>query len=276
MSAIPFDQQPILDHVEPVLAVPDVPATIRYWQDVLGFPNQWVYGDPTYHGGVSWGNTYLQFTTNAERAKNSVGNFIWIRVKYIAQLYEIHQKNKAEIVEPLQNRPWGMDEYIVKDINGYYVVFSGHANQRKKSVAFPENILIKEGRPTIEEFIALHHSVGWTNSINMAHIKDQLMAPVYSVIAIDKDKNETVGCALVISDNANFYYIKDVMVKKEWQGKRVGTALMKDLVNWIDKNGIPKSLVGLYTGENLEPFYAQFGFSKAFGMVKTIRLPEIS
>jgi GNAT superfamily N-acetyltransferase len=60
------------------------------------------------------------------------------------------------------------------------------------------------------------------------------------------------------------------MVKKEYQGKRIGTALMKAVSDWIDKNGVKSSLIGLYTGENLEPFYSQFGFSKGFGMVKTI------
>src|SRR6185436_4128159 len=104
-----IDQQPILDHVEPVLAVTDLKATIRYWQDILGFPNHWMYGDPTYHGGVSWQNTHLQFTTNEERAKKSEGNYIWIRVKYVANLYKIHQERKADIVDELKTRPWGMD-----------------------------------------------------------------------------------------------------------------------------------------------------------------------
>lgn len=266
-----IDQQPVPDHVEPILDVTDVSATIRYWQEVLAFPNQWVYGSPVVHGGVSWFNTYIQFHADAGRAKTSAGNFIWIRVKYIDQLYKIHQQKKADIVEALQSRPWGMDEYVVKDINGYYIVFSGNSSERKKSGEFPENISIVEGRPSLEDFVALHHSVGWTESVNMAHLQDQLAAPVHSVIAVDKSNNEVIGCAMVISDNVSFYYVKDVMVKKEWQGKRIGTALMKSLSDWIDKNGVPKALVGLYTGENLEPFYAQFGFSKGFGMIKKVR-----
>jgi GNAT superfamily N-acetyltransferase len=163
-----------------------------------------------------------------------------------------------------------MDEYVVKEINGYYISFSGNSEERAKSTAFHGNVSIVARNPTIEEFIALHHSVGWTSSIKMEHIHTQLSAPVHSVVAIDITTNEMIGCALVISDNASFYYIKDVMVKKEWQGKRVGTALMKALCDWLDKNGISKSFVGLYTRENLEPFYAQFGFGKAFGMMKTL------
>ena len=38
--------QPIFSHVEPVLAVKDVLETIVYWQDVLGFPAKWTWGEP--------------------------------------------------------------------------------------------------------------------------------------------------------------------------------------------------------------------------------------
>jgi GNAT superfamily N-acetyltransferase len=261
---------PVFSHVEPVLPVADVPATIRYYQDVLAFPNQWTWGDPPVHGGVSWHTACMQFHLDPGKAKASAGNVIWIRVKYIDQLYRIHLQRKAEINEPLTSRPWGMDEYVVKDINGYHVVFSGHSAERKKSVDFPKNIAVVERKPTHEEFLALVHSVGWTDSINMSRLDEHLSAPVMSVVAIDTATNETIGCALVISDNASFYYIKDVMVKKEWQGKRVGTTLMKAVSDWLDENGLKKSLVGLYTGENLEPFYSQFGLTKAFGMVKRI------
>lgn len=264
------EQQPVFSHVEPVLPVADITETIKYWQNVLAFPNKWTWGEPPVHGGVSWHTAYLQFHLSPERAKASAGNVVWIRVKYIDQLYEIHQKRNAVIDEPLTTQAWGMDEYVVKDNNGYFIVFAGHSAERKKSATFPDNVTIIERRPTREEFLALQHSVGWTDSLNLSTLEKHLDVPVMSVVAIDTITNETIGCALVISDNASFYYIKDVMVKKEWQGKMIGTALMKAVSDWLDQNGIRKSLVGLYTGENLEPFYSQFGFTKGFGMVKRI------
>lgn len=270
MTSNAFEQQPVFSHAEPVLCVNDILATLQYWRDVMAFPGHWSYGNPPYHGGVSWHGAFLQFHQDAERAKASAGNVVWIRVKYIKQLYKIHQQRNANIVDELQNRPWGMDEYWVKDINGYNIVFSGNTGDRMKSTTFPENVILKERNPTKEEFLTLNHSVGWTNSLNMETLDQHLSAPVYSVVAIDTNTNETIGCALVISDNSSFYYIKDVMVKEEWQSKRVGTALMKSVSDWLDNNGIKKSLVGLYTGENLEPFYSQFGFGKGFGMVKRL------
>lgn len=264
------DDQPVFSHAEPVLAVTDVAATIRYYMDVLAFPTQWAWGDPPEHGAVSWHGAHLQFTVNPERAQRSAGNYVWIRVKNIDTLYKIHRERKAEIVDNLQRRPWGLDDYIVKDLNGYQIIFAGLSMEHKKSAPFPDSIQIVERPMSVGEYYALLESVGWLGSVQMDHLSDRLVTPAYSVVAIDTATNETIGCTLILSDNASFYYIKDVIVKKEWQGKKIGTALMRAACKWLDKNGIPKSLVGLYTVENLEPFYNQFGFGKSFGMVKTI------
>lgn len=264
-------QQPVFSHAEPVLPVQDLLATLQYWQDVLAFPNKWSWGEPPNHGGVSWHNAFIQFSQNPERAKASAGNTVWIRVSYIDSLYAMHLERKAIIDEPLQAMPWGLDEYVVKEINGYYVCFSGHSSKREKSAAgLPEEVRIVERNPTIDEFLSLAQSVGWMEFINVAHMPEHLSAAAFSVVAVNA-RNETIGCALVLSDASSFYYIKDVMVRPDWQAKRVGTALMKAVSDWLDNNAVNKSLVGLYTGENLEPFYQQFGFGKAFGMVKRMK-----
>ncbi|HMJ67664.1 MAG TPA: GNAT family N-acetyltransferase [Cyclobacteriaceae bacterium] len=262
--------QPVFSHVEPVLAVADVTETIRYWQEVLAFPNKWTWGDPPGHGGVSWHGAHLQFTRHPERAKKSEGNYVWIRVKNLDELHKIHCERKADIVDELQKRPWGLHDYIVKDINGYQIVFAGHSADREKSGSFPATVQIIEKKMSLSEYESLMKSVGWLDYANTDHLSDRLLSPVYSVVAVDTASGETIGCTLILGDNASFYYIKDVIVKQEWQKKRIGTALMKAACDWLDKNGVPKSLVGLYTGENLEGFYKQFGFEKAFGMVKHV------
>src|SRR5258706_11188659 len=118
-------QQPIFSHVEPVLAVQDITETILYWQNVLGFLAKWTWGDPPNHGGVSWQKVFIQFSLNPKLATVSKGNSIWIRVQHIETLYSFHQKKNAEIVAPPEKQPWGMTEYTLKKINGYYLHFSG-------------------------------------------------------------------------------------------------------------------------------------------------------
>lgn len=260
---------PILSHAEPVLPVADVRESIKYWQDVLAFPTPWTSGDPPTIGAVSWHGAHVQFYQDPEKAKLSTGNAIWIRVRHIDELYKIHTDRKANIVEPLKRQSWGMDQYVVKDLNGYYVLFAGHSALREKSGEFPESVVIVERIPTQAEYTVLMKSVGWFDeSITEDLISKRVKAAAHGVVAIDQKSETTIGCALMLTDHASFYYIKDLMVEKSWQSRRIGTALLRALTDWLERNAVPKSLVGLYTGENLEPFYTQFGFTKTFGMIR--------
>ena len=261
-------RQPVFSHAEPVLAVTDLLVTIKYWNETLGFPKILTWGDPPTHGGISWDGAFIQFSQNPARAQASEGNTIWIRVKYIDELYKMHQERKVNIIEPLRKQPWGMDDYVVKELNGYNIVFAGHSAVREKSGEFPPEVRIVERLPSAQELLALAQSVGWSDFFPMDRVDKHIAAPAFGVVAIDSSSGTTIGCALLLTDHASFYYIKDVMVRPEWQKRRIGTALMNTLMLWLERNAVPKSLVGLYTGENLEPFYKQFGFGSAFGMCK--------
>ena len=260
------DPSIVFSHAEPVLAVHDVAETIKYWQDVLGFTSQWTWGDPPTLGSVSWHTAYIQFFKDAEKAKQTAGSYVWIRMNHVDRLYEHHKKLGAEIVDPLRLHEYGLSQYVVKDLNGHFIVFAGSEGKHDHSQDLPLRIKIVERIPGIDEFNYLRRSTSGPPPDELH--PDHLKGPIYGVVAIDTDTNQTIGCALLWSDNASFYYLKDVMVAKEWQGQHVGTALMTKLVDWLDKNGIPKSLVGLYTGEQLESFYKRFGFMKAFGMIR--------
>ena len=60
------------------------------------------------------------------------------------------------------------------------------------------------------------------------------------------------------------------MVRRDWHGRGVGTALMKELMQRLESSITVPTLVGLFARESLEPFYQQFGFLSSFGMVKEI------
>jgi len=139
-------QLPVLSHAEPVLAVHDIIETITYWQDVLGFSNKWTWGEPPNHGAVSWQNVFVQFSLSPQLAIASKGNSVWIRVRHIRSLYNFHQKKNAEIVAPLEEQPWGMAQYTLREINGYFLHFAAPLNEREKSAAtLSENIRSSQG-----------------------------------------------------------------------------------------------------------------------------------
>ncbi|MEX6689271.1 GNAT family N-acetyltransferase [Danxiaibacter flavus] len=266
---------PVLSHAEPVMAVRDVEETIQYWQKVLGFPNKWTWGDPPDHGGVSWQKVFVQFHKDEERAAASKGNIVWIRVQRIALLYAIHQQKNADIIEPLKAASYGFSRYIIRDINGYMIHFAGPYEERETGPAkLPENIQIVARVPTEEEARALSSSIGWRYSSPSGNGNPAPLPVVFAVVAENSDDGTVVASALLLGDQRSFYYIKDVMVHPDWQGRRIGTALMIKINNWLDRNATNHSLVGLFAKETLEPFYQQFGFSQAFAMLRYIEREE--
>ena len=264
-----------LSHVEPILSVTDVLETVQYWHDVLGFAEKWTWGEPPNHGGVAWQGAFVQFSHNPKLAAASKGNAIFIRVKNLPSLYHFHQKKNAEIVEPLENKPWGMSGYTVREINGYYVVFAGALiSSREKNANGPlRSAHIVSRIPTPKEYMDLVLAVGWDKYVTHSTVDKVLAAPVHSVVA-EEASGKVIGCALLLSDQASFYYVKDVMVHPDWQSKGVGSMLMKEITRWLDQNAAENAFIGLFTGENLAPFYKQFDFVPAFGMLKRIHRKE--
>ncbi|HEY4285599.1 MAG TPA: GNAT family N-acetyltransferase [Puia sp.] len=269
MASSENNQQPVFSHVEPVLSVQDVSATIAYWQEVLGFPTKWTWGDPPNHGAVSWQNIHVQFSLNPEHALSCKGSSIWIRTQRLGSLYHFHQERKADIVSPLENQPWGMAQYTVREINGHYVSFAGFIEDGKSSVSMlPPTIRITGRIPTVKEFQRVQAGVGWGKDADDVRTTALLAPVLHAAVAEDTISGEVVGCALLLGDGVSFYYVKDVMVHKDWQGRRVGTALMQELTRWLEKNAADNALVGLFARDTLEPFYKQFGFATGFAMLR--------
>ena len=260
-----------VSHAEPILAVSNILETVNYWHHTLGFADKWTWGDPPNYGGVAWQGAFIQFSLNPQLAAASKGNAVFLKVKELETLYNFHKSKHATIVEPLENKPWGMAGYTIEDINGYYIVFAGPLlADKKNSAGLPPTVKIISRSPTVTEYQHLTSSVGWSLYSDHDVVTKLLQAPVFAVVAEDISNNQVIGCALILGDNASFYYLKDLVVHPAWQSKHVGTALMKAVTAWLDSNGANKSLVALITGENLAAFYRKFGFASSFAMVRYI------
>jgi GNAT superfamily N-acetyltransferase len=265
-------EKPFLLHAEPVFPVTDIEQTINFWHEVIGFPNKWMWGTPPVHGGVSWNfAASIQFSLNPKLAESSKGIHIWVRVKHVEALYKQHLE-KNIVVEELNNKPWGQKEYIVKENNGFYAVFSEPSGETKQGLTvMPETIRIVEKPPSAARYIELVKSVGWAFD-PMVDPEIQFNAAVFSVSAIDTLTHEVIGCAFLLGDDKTVYYVKDVIVHPDYQLKRVGSSLMRKIEEYLKTKGAKHATAGLYTGEGLIPFYRQFGFNHMPGaMYMTVK-----
>ena len=76
------------------------------------------------------------------------------------------------------------------------------------------------------------------------------------------DGDTIVAMARMLGDMGLDYYIKDVVVRPEYQGKGIGRMLINELLSLIDDNGIKGThiFVELCAEPDKIPFYGKFGF----------------
>ena len=122
-------------------------------------------------------------------------------------------------------------------------------------------LTVKENCKNVDEFNLLYEAVGW-GAYNKKISKKALDNTYYS-ISVYKDNN-IVGYGRLIGDTICFMYIQDVMVKPEFQNKKIGTMIMNKLLEKIKelKKENPNIRVYLGATENKEKFYEKFGFVK--------------
>ena len=97
----------------PELPVTDVERAQQHYRDALGFEIGWL--DPGEIGAVSRGNVaiFLRKTTPPFEAAVH-----WVFAEDIDATYNELKSLGANIVEPLEKKPWGLRQFTVKDIDG--------------------------------------------------------------------------------------------------------------------------------------------------------------
>lgn len=119
---------------------------------------------------------------------------------------------------------------------------------------------IKYNELTAEEFIYLWNTV-WNEAPSLRQTELAMKHTAFRVSVWDNDK--IVAMARMIGDLGLNYYIKDVVVKPEYQHKGIGRMMINELLKFADKNGI--SGTGIYIElcamPDKIPFYQKLGFS---------------
>jgi len=112
-------------HVTPMIHVPDVRATAG-WYEGIGFSIEKTYGNG--HGGLSFailsfGYTQVMFNQGGKPSsqwRREVDLYI-----YTTEVDEIFEnlKDRVEVIEEPNDRFYGMREFIIRDINRFWVTF---------------------------------------------------------------------------------------------------------------------------------------------------------
>lgn len=123
-----------------------------------------------------------------------------------------------------------------------------------KKMIYKENIL------QYDEYYKLRESVGW-NNFSKEQTMCALKNSIYNIVAIEDEM--VVGMGRLIGDGL-YYTIVDIVVKPEYQAKRIGSELIKRILEYVDSQ-IPlsgRASIQLIADKGKESFYEKMGFKK--------------
>jgi GNAT superfamily N-acetyltransferase len=112
---------------------------------------------------------------------------------------------------------------------------------------------------TAELLSRFRQSVHWSDK-PLHQFKKALENSLFSVAAVCDGK--TVGIGRLIGDGVTDWYLKDIIIHPDYQGKGIGRALMEYLLRHITDNSLPETTVtiSLLAAKGKEPFYEKLGF----------------
>jgi uncharacterized glyoxalase superfamily protein PhnB len=103
------------------LLVRDVPAAVDFYTKKLGFNFGFTWGEPeTTFAGVNLGD--VQIFLEQGEPNSSMLNFV---VGNADELFEHQKANGVEVVQPPEDRHYGLRDYTIRDLAGNYLSF-GH------------------------------------------------------------------------------------------------------------------------------------------------------
>ena len=86
-----------------------------------------------------------------------------------------------------------------------------------------DEYILVERPPTVEEYQRLREDVGW-ESVDVEATETGLRNALFSVCVTHKD--EVIGCGRVVGDGGIYFYIQDIIVLPEFQGRGLGRRIM--------------------------------------------------
>jgi catechol 2,3-dioxygenase-like lactoylglutathione lyase family enzyme len=105
------------------LAVADIPATIDFYTQKLGFTLAFTWGDPPTFAGVNLGKVQMFMQQGTPDPK---GCSVYFIVGDADQLYDFHRANGVEVAQEIGDREYAIRDYVVRDLNGYFLSFGHH------------------------------------------------------------------------------------------------------------------------------------------------------
>ena len=119
--------------------------------------------------------------------------------------------------------------------------------------------ILVERSPTAGEYQKLREAVGWGN-VDFEATEVGLHSSLFSVCVIYNYMNNVIGCGRLVGDGGIYFYIQDVIVLPEFQGKGIGKRIMDSIMDYLKACAPPNAFVGLMAVKGVSKFYERYDF----------------
>jgi len=132
--------------------------------------------------------------------------------------------------------------------------------------------LLKDPSPDqIERIIALYRQAGWwKNSSDNPELVSRIIHGSHCFMVVSTTEDGIIGMGRAIRDGASDAYIQDVTVDKSFQGRKIGSGIIRKLVEQLQTDGL--KWIGLIAENNSQPFYENLGFTKMKNAIPMLNL----
>ena len=122
-----------------------------------------------------------------------------------------------------------------------------------------DGLTIKYNELTAEEFITLWETV-WGPGPGLEQTRLAMAHTLFRISVWDGDK--IVAMARMLGDMGLDYYIKDVVVRPEYQRRGIGRGMIQALLKFVSDHGVSGTdiFIELTAAPEKAPFYEKLGF----------------
>ena len=121
----------MIRQIVPVFFTENIPATLAYYKEKLGFECLGTWSDPPVYAIIARDGQAIHFRC-AEPPKPNPDKYAdelidaYLFVEDADALYAEYAANGAEFVRELANMQWGSREFVVKDCDGRLLAFGAN------------------------------------------------------------------------------------------------------------------------------------------------------
>ena len=107
-----------------VFTVRDIPASLAYYRDKLGFDVAFEYGTPTFYAGVCSGRVTLHLISASRTPRQPGHGAVAIDVDDVDALHADLVKRGAKVLKAPANYDYGLRDFDVADLDGNMLFFA--------------------------------------------------------------------------------------------------------------------------------------------------------